>query len=216
MAFPGTCCSSLHRIKGRKLWKQSCEPLGQMPVQEVHRDWVTSKKGRDMATESPKNRILHISILYEIWINRAAPPVEDLLNNSGRIQTHLAGRDEVGQDALDQGPAQMVSSRSCKGKSGFNGSCRDWAATLIEIWSYNSIFASVQTHLLSPMLPENYLWHFFTPSRWHTGPNFTEEFGFVGCSAKGEKCHNKVTACQENKPPLASSQESKMHCLSEQ
>lgn len=52
------------------------------------------------------------------------------------------------------------------------------------------------THLPSPTLPGNDLWHLFTPCRRHPGPNVTEEFG---CNAKGEKCPNKTRACQENK-----------------
>lgn len=74
MAFPGTCCSRLHRINGgrREFWKQSCSSLGQTPEREAPWDWITSKTHRDKATKSLKTRILHSSPMYDVWINHCS------------------------------------------------------------------------------------------------------------------------------------------------
>lgn len=120
MAFPGTCCSRLHRINGGKLWKQFCSPLGQTPVKEARWDWVTSKTRRDMAMESLKLRILHISILYEVWINqRQIFLAQQLWRASNPPGWGTRGR-MMRLVSSSDGLTQVL-----QRESGLNGNCRD-------------------------------------------------------------------------------------------
>lgn len=147
MAFPGTCCSRLHRINGgrREFWKQSCSSLGQTPVREVPQDWVKSKTHRDKATKSLKNRILHSSPMYDVWINHCS--AQKLCGDSDPSSWGNGVGEESGVQLrylthvlhpCGEGPKKWPSKEGWLKKELWRWD-RD---TLVEIWCCNSISAS--------------------------------------------------------------------------
>lgn len=97
------------------------------------------------------------SHLYSVWnLNKSGK--SSLLNSSGRIQTHLAEGDEVGQDAKTKVWLRWSQPGPAKGRVA-------WMAAVeigqldIEIWCYNSIFASVQ-----------FIFHPHAPWKWIMTP----------------------------------------------
>lgn len=211
MAFPGTHHSRLHGINGGKLWKPFCSPLSQTLGREAHWDWVTSESHRDTATQVTKYQ--NPSHVYSAWSSdksEANPPWLTALE--GFKSTWLA---KMRRDAEISVQVRSSQLGPAKGRVA-------WMVTVaMGQWHFHWDLASQQhlcfcsTHRPFPTLPGNDLWNIFIPCRQHPGPNFSEEFGVVGCSAKGGQCHNKPTACQVNKLPMVSSQRNKLHCRNE-
>lgn len=147
MAFPGTCCSRLHRINGgrREFWKQSCSSLGQTPAREAPWGWITSKTHRDKSTKSLKTRILHSSPVYDIWRNHCS--AQKLCGDSDPSSWGL-GWVRRGVSSSDISPMSCILvgkdlRNDHQRKRGLNGDCGDGTEIpWVDIWCCNSISTS--------------------------------------------------------------------------